>query len=109
HIVEEQARWVREIFNRYAAGASLREVIRFLHHNNVPTKHGKSAWYRCSVQAILENPVHKGTPTYGRRQSRTDEERIKRGLKHATYTVPAPPENVVILSAPAIVEVETWE
>jgi site-specific DNA recombinase len=108
-IVEEEAQWVRALFQRYASGSSLRDLVRFLIQNDVPTKHGKRIWYRCSVQSIIGNPAYKGKPQWGKSQRRTDEERLKQGYKNAAYTIPAPESNIITLSAPPLVDEETWE
>jgi DNA invertase Pin-like site-specific DNA recombinase len=74
-IVEEQARYVLQIFARYAAGCSLRQLTLWLEAEAVPTPRGGKCWHASTVEYILRNPVYKGQACNGRHQRIVDEER----------------------------------
>ena len=60
-IVEDEAKIVREIFERYCAGDSQTAICDSLNERNVPPP-GKSnkKWYPSSLQTILRNEKYKG-------------------------------------------------
>jgi ADP-ribosylglycohydrolase/DNA invertase Pin-like site-specific DNA recombinase len=104
----EEAKWVKFMFECYASGDSLRQIALKLHNLGVPTARGGREWEPETISGIIQNPVHKGQPTFGREQRHTDESRQERGLKSTHFNRPAPPEEVIVLTAPAIVTEETW-
>ena len=106
-LAPEQAPVAAEIFRRYAASGSLRSVCRFLSERNVPTPQGGATWLPSTIKIILQNPVYKGCPVWGRKQSRTDETRMETA-RAARYNVAAPAKDIVLLSAPAIVAADLW-
>lgn len=108
-VVEEQAQWVRQMFAWYANGESLRKVARRLQDAGVLTPRGAAYWRQTTVRQIIENPVHKGAPAFGRTRRRTDEARLKQGFKRIDFNVDAPEEEWITLSAPAIVSEAEWE
>lgn len=60
-IVEEQAKVVREIFERYYAGDSLSAICAHLNKNRIPSPSKRnSKWYPSSLQTILRNEKYKG-------------------------------------------------
>jgi site-specific DNA recombinase len=105
----DESQWVRFMFERYAGGDSLRQVALALHRMGVPTARGGKEWEPETIAGILRNPVHKGQPTFGRQKRVIDESRRECGLKTTHVNRPAAPEQVVVLSAPAIVTPEMWE
>lgn len=106
-VVEEKAQVVRRIYERYAGGASLQSLCRELQNDGIAAPRGGEFWRRCAVHRILQNPVYKGTPAFGRYQARTDESRAADGRK-VSYVVTAAEENRVYLEAPALVDPATW-
>ncbi len=67
-IDEEQAKIVREIFDRYCAGESCHAIAVELNRRNVPSAGSSwkrkarrtSGWMGSSVRVILRNPLYKG-------------------------------------------------
>lgn len=61
--VEEEAEIVRGIFERFAAGDSLRGITAWLAETGVPTRRG-GAWHPSSVRGVLTNPRYAGRAIY---------------------------------------------
>lgn len=57
--VEEEARWVRELFARFRTGAGKQQLADWLNAEGVATRNGK-AWVIKGVERILTNPVYGG-------------------------------------------------
>lgn len=62
-VVEHEAQVVREMFARFHAGASLREVVKWLNDTKVPTRRG-GEWSPSSVRDILVNARYAGRAVY---------------------------------------------
>lgn len=59
-INEEQAMYVRNIFEMYLAGKTLAEIKEHLENHHVLTANGKEEWSRTIVLAILKNEKYSG-------------------------------------------------
>lgn len=59
-IVEEEAKIVRRIYNRYLEGASLCEIAEELMSDGIKTPGGKDTWTKDGVKRILTNEKYKG-------------------------------------------------
>jgi DNA invertase Pin-like site-specific DNA recombinase len=59
-IDEAGAKWIREIFKRYADGQTPAEIAEFLEENHVKTGVGNPKWSSSSVHAILRNEKYVG-------------------------------------------------
>ena len=59
-IVPEKAEVVREIYRRYMAGASLRNLKDWLEENQIKTVLGKPKWTLTSIKGILTNEKYCG-------------------------------------------------
>ena len=59
-IVEEEAKTVRTIFNRFLEGASLKTIARELTESGVTTGAGNTNWTGAGVKRILTNEKYKG-------------------------------------------------
>ena len=59
-IVEEEAKYIRAIFNMYLDGKSLDQIKSYLEGEGVLTKTGKTVWNKCIIQAILTNERYCG-------------------------------------------------
>lgn len=108
-VVEKEAEWVREIFNRIAQGASIREVKRWLEKNSVPTARNGRCWWPSSIRSILMNPVYKGKATFGRHQKLRDESRLGKGFKQPYAIKTVPDDECIFIDCPAIISDEIWE
>lgn len=76
HLVinEDEAYWLRAIFERIAAGHSLYSVKKFLEENKVPTATGKSNWRSPTIAQIVRNELYKGV-VYAMKYGNYSEER----------------------------------
>ena len=59
-IIPEQAEVVREIYQRYKDGASLRNLQDWLEENQIKTVLGESRWTTTSIKSILTNEKYCG-------------------------------------------------
>jgi len=59
-IIPEQAEIVREIYKRYLAGASLRQLKEWLESESIPNVTGGASWSIASVRSILTNEKYCG-------------------------------------------------
>ncbi len=107
-IIEDQARWVREIFTRYAAGASLRSISSWATAAGVPNVRGGKMWYDSGIKRLFENPVYRGEATYGRFRRIYDEGRLAQGWRDISYLRERPEADWIYIDAPAIVSEELW-
>ena len=62
-LVPDEASVVRDIFQRFADGDTLRGIARHLTDRGITTRHGK-AWNPSSVRTILTNPRYAGRAVY---------------------------------------------
>lgn len=62
-IIEDEAAVVRQIFERFAAGDSLKGIARWLGESGAQTRSGR-AWNPSSVRTILVNPRYAGRAVY---------------------------------------------
>lgn len=106
-IVEEEARWVKEIYTRLARGESATSVCKWLVSQGVPTPRGGRYWYVSTVVYMVQNEVYYGSGVYGRHQRRKSDERVALGFK-SHYKVKAPIEDRIIIPAPPLVDEMTW-
>jgi len=58
-VVEEEAKYVRFIFEEYLKGKTLDEICRRLNELKVPTKRG-GKWAKYTISRILKNPIYAG-------------------------------------------------
>ena len=59
-IIPEQAAIVRELYDRFLAGASYRMLQSWLEENHIPTVKGASTWSCTSIKGILTNEKYYG-------------------------------------------------
>lgn len=59
-IVEEEAKYIRAIFNMYLDGKSLDQIKSYLESEGVLTKTRKTVLNKCIIQAILTNERYCG-------------------------------------------------
>ena len=108
-IVEEEAKWLREMFCRYANGTSVAKIGHWLQDNGVEPIRGAKHWHPNTIVGILRNPVYKGLATYGKRKRMVDEDRLLQGHPRPDYQVDLPVEEWKYIPAPALVDVQVWE
>lgn len=68
-VVEEEAKFVRMIFDKYASGAGVTSIADELNLLGVKTRRG-APWSRDTVRYILTNPVYLGKIYHNRRACR---------------------------------------
>jgi site-specific DNA recombinase len=107
-IVEEQARWVRCIFDRYASGQSLRQIANWLGLQGATTATGKTTWNYRSIKEIVNNSCHKGVAIFGKRETLHDENRITERNFRDAYRRTRPEEEWATMDIPAIVDPALW-
>lgn len=116
-IVEETAAIVRRIFQDYCFGAAtLPKITRALNKEGIPSPGNGRLWQHATVSFILTNPVYKGEPVSGRQKCHSDERRLEEKHKWTgrPITTPevrrlVPEEKWLKLSAPPLLDAETWE
>ena len=64
-IKEDEAKWVRKIFEMKYKGYGYKEIAKFLNSKGIKTKKGKT-WDTFPVRNILTNPIYKGELTWNR-------------------------------------------
>jgi len=105
-INEEQAKIVREIFRRYAAGEGLRTIAKDLNARGVePPKAGKrgtGSWSFTSIRAMVHRERYRGLLVWGKR-----EKTYRGGTK---VRVARPASNWVTIEVPElrIIDDELW-
>lgn len=67
-IVEDEAARVKELFERFAAGDSLKSLAAWLADTGAPTRRG-GKWNPSSVSTILKNPRYAGRAVYDGRET----------------------------------------
>ena len=109
-IDEDQARWVRYVFERYAEGATVRQIADELNSQGVPSPRGgtwaHSALYPDSkCVGMLGNPIYAGRQVWNRTAWVKDP---TTGRRRRTMR---PRSEWVIVEAPelAIVDADTWQ
>ena len=107
-IVEEEASWARELFARYAVGASLTGLGRWLQESGVIPIQGAMVWHANTLAGILRNPLYRGCATYGEKRRQVDEGRLEQGHPRIDYGVKVPEEEWHYIPAPALVDEATW-
>lgn len=105
-INEEQAYWVRKIFDWYTGGRSLRWIAKALTEEGLTTpRKQRKGWDVSTVQRMLANTVYKGIFIANRR---IREYVWDAGRQKLSYDFK--PENEwIYVDVPAIVSVEQWD
>lgn len=62
-VIEAEAATVRKVFERFAAGDSLKSLAAWLTESGVPTRRG-GPWSPSTVQTMLRNPRYAGRAVY---------------------------------------------
>ncbi|MDR1461539.1 MAG: recombinase family protein [Azoarcus sp.] len=109
HVFEDEARWVRYVFERYAAGASPRQIADELNARGVPSARGgfwaHSALYPDNkMLGMLGNPIYAGQQVWNRTEWTKDP---ATGRRRRTIR---PRSDWVIVDSPElrIVDEATW-
>jgi site-specific DNA recombinase len=114
-ILLEEARVVRQIFEWVGRErCSLREVVRRLRKQGVPTRTGKPIWEPATLVGMLKNPAYKGTAALDKthRVERRPRLRPRRGQsefpRRNSCARRTTPDEQTLIPVPAIVDEETF-
>jgi DNA invertase Pin-like site-specific DNA recombinase len=104
-IVPAQAKIVREIFKRAAAGETMKAIVCALNGRNVPGPHAGGRWQFSGIQAILKNETYIGRKIWNRVKVIKDPETGRRVQR------PRPREEWIITERPELVLIDrkTWD
>jgi len=96
-VVEAEMRAVQLMFQWYADGKSLHEIIKLLSRDKTipPPRRGKG-WYKASLAVMLSNELYAGTMYYNKT-------RMVNGKR-----VPLPKEEWIGIAVPAVVDPKTF-
>lgn len=108
-VVPEQARWAREMAERYAAGSSLPDIQKWLLKEGVKTAKGLDKWSISSIRRTISHPAMVGRPVVGKTKRGVDEGRLLRGMKRIDFAVARPQSEWIILACDPIVSEEVYE
>lgn len=103
--VPEEARWIPELFQRFAAGTSANGLATWLNEAGVPTKTG-GRWRAHGIRRLLQNRTYVGTFIYGRAEHRGLSELTAGGNFRKRVTVASPDRHVHIPVPPLLVDAE---
>ncbi|BCM89359.1 hypothetical protein IAD21_01205 [Abditibacteriota bacterium] len=106
-VKEEEAKWVKPLFERLAAGESLRAVATWLQREGAPTRTG-TPWNPGTIVRMIEKETYIGKPAWRKYKSIVDESRAERGIG-IRYDVPRPKEEHFIFDAPALIDEDLWK
>jgi site-specific DNA recombinase len=101
-INQEQAPYIRHMFEWRALGWSWDRIALELTAQGVPTRMDRGRWDHSTIRGIVRNPAYKGEGLYGRRRS-APTERSRRRVRWETD-----PSTLIPLKYPAIVTPELW-
>jgi site-specific DNA recombinase len=95
-VAEEEAQVIRQIFEWFVNGCSIRGIVRRLDEMGFKPPRGKH-WAKSTVSRILNNEAYVGTIYYNRRQGTPNGKKWR------------PKEEWIPISVPPIIDRETWE
>lgn len=107
-VVPEKAKWAQEMAERYAAGASLPQIKKWLFVEGVKTATGLDKWSVSSIRRTISHPAMIGKPVVGRTKRGVDETRKMRGLKRIDFPIPRPKDEWIVLSCEPLISEETY-
>ena len=116
-VLEDQARIVRDLFEKYASGTySLNQLSKELNAAGVPTPGGGVCWRSTNLHFMFKNPVYKGVAVFGRFDHETDEKRLEQTHIHTGRPIttpkrmrPSDPDTWITFPCPALVSEELWD
>lgn len=76
HIIEDEARVIRKIYELYLAGTSYKDIINYLFSKGIKTRKGNDVWSKATIEGILQNEKFCGDMILGKYY-------VKNGVKTA--------------------------
>lgn len=107
-INDPEAAIVREVFQRAAAGSTLRVIARDLQSRGVPTIRNSTHWSYTTLRAIIQNTSYHGERTLYRRQSQRLDEVSPSGRQKQAIRF-RPSSEHLLVPCPAIVSRDLWD
>jgi site-specific DNA recombinase len=104
-INEDKANWVRQIFDWFLGGKSIKKIVQELYEMGIPSPRGRKLWSPESVRQLLKREVYKGVYIANRHEKVWMWENGKQRQISRTK----PEEEWISLPVPAIVSEEQWD
>ena len=82
-IIDNEASWVKRIFEEFISGKSLEGIAKILNESKVLKneanlkKNRLTKWYHTTIEAILKNPVYTGRAVYNSKDEKGNIEQIE--------------------------------
>lgn len=102
-IVEEEAKIIRQIYDSFLNGATIRNIADSLTEQGIPTPSGKTIWNVSTVKSILTNEKYKGDALL---QKTYTADFLTKKVKKNEGEIP---QYYIKNSHPAIIDPETFE
>ena len=102
-INEEEAEWVKFIFEQYNNGLGGRAIARLLTEKGVPTRRGGKVWSDSVVLGIIKNEKYTGKLVQGKTITVNPIGRVRKDNENISNKYEADD------AVPAIIDLETWE
>ncbi|HZK53216.1 MAG TPA: recombinase family protein [Desulfosporosinus sp.] len=104
---DAEAELVRNIFNWYLAGLTMREIGVKLIESGVPARFG--AWNASTIRNIIKNETYIGKYIYNRRQHVRIPNKKTAGGRPAIREKQRPESEHIIIAVPALVDDSIWQ
>jgi site-specific DNA recombinase len=105
-IFETEAAIVRRIYDDYLSGGhSIREIVRRLNADNIPTPTGKAQWWHSTVCRILTNEAYIGRVYFNQTETVTT---VRNG-RHSRTQRHRPRQDWIAIPCPSIIEDTAFE
>jgi site-specific DNA recombinase len=102
-VVESEAIIVRRVFDALAASVPMRDIVRRLAVEGVPSPSGNPAWARSQLHRVARNPAYKGEAVAWRYKRVKKNGHVKAAIRDQSEWIPLPG------TTPAIVSPELWQ
>jgi site-specific DNA recombinase len=100
-VFEPEVAVVRRIFDDYLSGGhSIRQIVRRLNTDNIPTPTGKAEWWHSTVCRILRNEAYIGRVYFNQTEVVTT---TSRNGRRSTMQRPRPREEWIAIPCPSII------
>ena len=104
-INEEQASWIRQIFDWYTSGKSVKAIAKMLNELGLLSPRGKQVWHPEVLRGILRKELYKGVYV----ANREEKVWVWEGGKQKKVSQQKPKDEWIYLSVPAIVSEAQWD
>jgi site-specific DNA recombinase len=109
-IIEEEAEWVRWMFDAVLRGLSLYAIGQKMSTLGAKTKRGGATWRKHVIADILHNPMYYGEYHWNKKRTvEPKNPRKPRGKRLNTSWEAKDETEHIVIPCPAIVDRETWD